>query len=317
MNPFELTWGDSNIWYWQGFKSYWQVTGDFNKPPMVLIHGFGASSSHWRRNALDFAEAGFCVYGIDLIGFGKSEQPGPRKLSKIDNEFWAKQLIAFIQQIVLIESNFKKVILIGNSLGSLAALTAVGMRMDLVSAMISAPLPDPALMINNFRFSSIKILQRIKYFVFKVFFKLLPLELIVPLISYTKIINFALQTAYNKSIKKDKVLTAIVTQPARRKTAPRALRSMCIGMSTRATNITAPRLLKTIANSESRIPILLVWGREDRLVPFSVARKLIKSNPWLDLLVLEDAGHCPHDESPHEFNENVIQWLKCNLGKSS
>ena len=314
MNLSHLEWGKSNFWYWRDFKTFWQVIGDLENPPLVLIHGFGASSFHWRRNALDFAKAGFCVYGIDLIGFGKSEQPSSLQVSRLDNEFWAKQLIAFLEEIV-INSYHQKVVLIGNSLGSLVGLTSLRLRNELISALVAAPLPDPAFM-SSFKFSYNKYFRKIKYYFSKVFFKLLPLELIVPFISYTKIINIALEFAYNKSIKEDKDLREIVTVPARRKTASRALRAMCFGMTTRAINMTAPNLLKSLTFSKDRVPILLVWGREDKLIPFSVAKTIVKSNSWLDLLVIEDTGHCPHDESFQEFNKNVIQWLKSNLGES-
>ena len=38
----------------------------------MLLHGFGASSDHWRNNAYFLEKAGFRVYSLDLIGFGES-----------------------------------------------------------------------------------------------------------------------------------------------------------------------------------------------------------------------------------------------------
>ena len=58
---------DSNYWDWQGFKIFWSVKGKENKYPMILLHGFGASSKHWRKNSNYFAKKGYCVYSIDLI----------------------------------------------------------------------------------------------------------------------------------------------------------------------------------------------------------------------------------------------------------
>ncbi|MDA0673904.1 MAG: alpha/beta hydrolase, partial [Cyanobacteria bacterium] len=36
-------------WPWQGLPIRYQTAGT-NGIPLVLIHGFGASSDHWRKN---------------------------------------------------------------------------------------------------------------------------------------------------------------------------------------------------------------------------------------------------------------------------
>ena len=51
------------------------AVGDEAAPPVLLVHGFGASSYHWRYNANAIADAGYRVYAIDLCGFGRSEKP--------------------------------------------------------------------------------------------------------------------------------------------------------------------------------------------------------------------------------------------------
>ena len=99
MPDSKVNWGEHHNWRWNGLLCHWRVVGDKNDQPIVLIHGFGASSDHWRHNAQFFADAGFCVYSLDLIGFGKSDQPNREKVSKIDNLFWANQVIDFLQEI--------------------------------------------------------------------------------------------------------------------------------------------------------------------------------------------------------------------------
>ena len=44
-----------------------------------------------------------------------------------------------------------------------------------------------------------------------------------------------------------------------------------------------------------------------------IGQKLTMDYPCLQLLIMEGAGHCPHDEIPGEFNQNVLQWLEVNL----
>ena len=304
-------WGESKTWYWKNLSSHWRVVGENNKSVIVLIHGFGASSAHWRFNASYFAKAGFRVYGIDLIGFGKSEQPSTRKIKKLDNNFWSEQIGAFLKEVAKVDKD-SKAILIGNSIGGLTALTTSKYYPELVSAVIAAPLPDPVLMGPSNDFMPIWV-KNLKNFLLTLFFKLLPLELLIPLIARTKLINGALQLAYHRSIKSDLSLQRIVKEPAKRKTAARALRAMCIGMGIRKNIYTAPFLLDHLAKSTNRPPILLVWGRQDKLVPLIIGKRLIAKHPWLKLLILENTGHCPHDETPITFNQNILSWLKINL----
>ena len=52
--------------------------GDLNaEEAVLLIHGFGANTNHWRFNQLVLAEL-MPTYAIDLLGFGRSDQPQAR-----------------------------------------------------------------------------------------------------------------------------------------------------------------------------------------------------------------------------------------------
>ncbi len=306
-------WGEKHLWKWNKYNCHWRVLGKNNKKPLLFIHGFGASSSHWRFNANFFAKNGFKVYSLDLIGFGKSDQPGPKKLKKLDNFFWSKQVAAFLKEIIETKDNGKAVI-IGNSLGGLVALTTAAFNPELIQSVIAAPLADPAL-IHSFKKKLPRSFVLIKDFLVKIFFRFLPLKLLIFLIIRTNIINIALQSAYHRSIKRDSDLKRIVVEPSQRRTAPRALRAMCIGMATREDKITAPYLLNRISSIPNHAQILLIWGRKDNLIPLFVSRRLVSRFPWLQLSVLNNVGHCPHDESPTDFNEYVLNWLKSNSGR--
>ena len=52
------------------------------------------ASAHARRAQL--ADAGWCVYALDLVGFGASSQPGSAPGRTLDNRLWARQLQAFL-----------------------------------------------------------------------------------------------------------------------------------------------------------------------------------------------------------------------------
>ena len=301
-------WGESKNWFYQNLYVHYRVIGNESSPPIVLIHGFGASSDHWRNNAEVFASNGFRIYGIDLIGFGRSEQNLQRKNNYLNNQFWSNQLVSFLDEIVDIKKN-GKVILIGNSLGALTAITALSQRPELIKTIIAAPLPEPTF-INPIKSIFPNSLKKVKSFLVKIFFHLFPLKLLINLISRTRLINFALQSAYFRSISKDKLLKRIVTVPARRPNAYKALRSMCIGMSNRSKSEEGPSIIEKIQNLYNRPPILLIWGDQDKLIPIFLAKKLIKLHPWLKLTVINAAGHCLHDELPKHFNHIVLKWLE-------
>ena len=302
-------WGDHSVWRWRELKCHWRLLGaDQSGPPVLLLHGFGASSAHWRHLAPQMATAGFQVYALDLIGFGDSDQPGWRANHPLDNRLWARQVVAFIQQVIQ-----RPAVLIGNSLGGLTALTAAVLDPTWVRAVVAAPLPDPALVqpLPQRRSPGQRHLQRR---VVTWVLRLLPLELIVPLIARTPLLKGALQGAYRKSIRHDTELLRLIARPARRPTAARALRSMSIGMSLRPRGATAPALLQQL---EGHAPLLLLWGRQDRFVPLSIGTSTAARHPWLRLEVLENCGHCPHDERPEEMLEILLPWLDRNLGISS
>ena len=304
-------WGGENTWQWRGMNFHWKMVGEKNKKSILLLHGFGASSEHWRYNADFFADAGFRVYGLDLLGFGKSEQPSKKKIKKLDNKIWSEQVACFLKEVIQ-KSNAEKTILIGNSLGGLVALTTARFYPNLISAVIAAPLPDPALMQSK-PAQLPNLIKRGKDLLVLVFFNLLPLEIFIPLISNSKIIEFGIQFAYHNSINSDQKLKRIIREPAQRTTAARSLRAMCIGMATRNKYFTAPFLLKDLDDNPMKPLLLLIWGREDKLVPLIIGKRLISRYDWLNLIILKETGHCPHDESPEKFNQCVLDWLKINL----
>ncbi len=281
---------------------------------MLLLHGFGASSSHWRRNAIFFSTSGYRVYALDLLGFGKSDQPSVNSsLKGLDNELWGKQICSFLREIVQTDLTGRAV-LIGNSLGGLAALTATARNVNAVAALVTAPLPDPALMRGPIRLRN-RFFSYLKEKLVRIFFSLLPLEIILPLITRSFLIRQALQAAYFCNVESDKDLLRIVTKPAMRSSAAGSLRAMCIGMSLRLNASTAPELIGVLDDQIKKVPFLMIWGRNDRFVPFDIGRQIKTKHPWINFLVMDSSGHCPHDETSDSFNHVVFNWLSLSLEK--
>jgi len=49
------------------------------RPLLVCVHGFGGNADHWRKNVPELAQSGCRVAAIDLLGYGYSSKPDPKK----------------------------------------------------------------------------------------------------------------------------------------------------------------------------------------------------------------------------------------------
>lgn len=270
------------------------MLGEEHHPAVLLVHGFGASSGHWRQTAAPLVAAGWCVYAIDLLGFGASDQPGLR----LDNRLWALQCGAFLEQVV-----GRPAVLVGNSLGSLVALTTAVLVPERVRALVLAPLPDPTLLMPIPRRRP-RWRRRLRRALAVLLCTVLPLELLLPLIARTPLLDLALAAAYPDRRRLDGELRRLIAGPALRPTAAWALRGMSIGMALRPRGATAAALLERISQ-----PLLVLWGSRDRLVPVAVSGLLARHHPHLELVLLDGLGHCPHDEAPEHFNRHLLGWL--------
>jgi pimeloyl-ACP methyl ester carboxylesterase len=57
-------------------------------------------------------------------------------------------------------------------------------------------------------------------------------------------------------------------------------------------------------------PVLLFWGRNDPTVPFNHSDELRKAMPDVEFYAIENCGHIPHYEKPHEVNPILLEFLR-------
>ncbi len=55
------------------------------------------------------------------------------------------------------------------------------------------------------------------------------------------------------------------------------------------------------------VPVKIIWGEEDRILPVGIGHHLKKLMPKAQLHVMKDAGHLPHAERPAEFCDLVCR----------
>jgi pimeloyl-ACP methyl ester carboxylesterase len=57
------------------------------------------------------------------------------------------------------------------------------------------------------------------------------------------------------------------------------------------------------------VPLFMVWGEHDGLVPSKHAYEFGRLHPRAHVHVFEDCGHYPHIELPQRFNRMLHRWL--------
>lgn len=100
-------------------------TTDLDKPPIVMLHGFGGNLSDWEI----IAEKVKCAktVSLDLVGFGLSEKP-PMDYSI---ETQRNYLLAFLDAM-----NIEKAVLVGSSMGASIALWTAAKSPERVAGLV-------------------------------------------------------------------------------------------------------------------------------------------------------------------------------------
>lgn len=250
-------------------------------PPVILVHGLGASAEIWKDNIRGLA-AGHRVYAPDLVGFGHTDKPDI-KYSPFDFLIFLKDFIDVL--------GFEKINTIGLSLGGgISLLYAIEYpeRIDKLVLVDSAGLGRE--MTIPMRLGSISFLSRW----FKVSKPILE-GLMKRLVYNPDVITSGLVDLYYK----------LLSQPDSMRTISRVLSSVADLAGAKKDVLALIRdRLDTIA-----APTLIVWGKEDRILPLEHGIHGQQQIQGSRLFVFEHCGHVPNLEKPHEFNELVLKFL--------
>jgi pimeloyl-ACP methyl ester carboxylesterase len=65
--------------------------------------------------------------------------------------------------------------------------------------------------------------------------------------------------------------------------------------------------------SKLQIPSLLFWGQRDRMIPHGVSKRFLNYNPGLQLIEIENTGHCARDEYPEQVNQQLLLWIQTQV----
>ncbi len=264
-----------------------------NKIAVLLIHGFGASTDHWRFN-IPVLSSEFEVHAIDLLGFGKSPKPNDIEYS---GSLWKDQVIAYVKEVIK-----KPTVIVGNSLGGYAALAAGATLNELSAGVI---LLNAAGYFSEEKLIKKNMLQTSLETVAGIFLKNIVLQrLIFENMRNPKNIKKTLNQVYVNKNNVDDFLVNSIRNPSLDVGAFNVFRSVF--------NPSGPQGEPLdLLFSQLKSPLLLLWGSKDPWMNTPKKRNLYKKyTPANTTEVILDAGHCPHDEIPEQVNNHIIDWLQ-------
>ncbi|MGF1479851.1 MAG: alpha/beta fold hydrolase [Cyanophyceae cyanobacterium] len=259
-------------------------------PPLILLHGFGASIEQWRHNVPVLSQH-HAVYALDLLGFGGSKK-APVSYGV---HLWVQQVYDFWQTFIR-----RPVVLVGNSIGSLVCMTTAAAHPEMVQALVLLNLPD----VGGAREQFPRWLQTVESMVKGAIASPPLLRTVFKIVRRPPFVRRWAGLAYADRTAITDELVNILAAPAQDEGAARAFCALFRAIGEPHFAPAAKVLLPTL-----EIPILLIWGRYDRMVPASLAQTFAALNPNIQVVELE-AGHCPHDECPDRVNQILVSWLK-------
>ena len=234
------------------------------------------------------------------MGFGASE----KAVTNYTTAFWAEQVHDFWQIFIQ-----RPAILVGNSIGSLISMTVAATYPQMVKGMVMLNLPDASVLKTPPRLRS--LFSTLSYCI-KPVLDLTKRALTYPILfvpffrilRHPKVLKPWAQKAYADPTVISDERIHLFAQPCYDQDAAKALRAMINSTSTNPERFSAKALLPQL-----QIPILLIWGRQDMMVPPKLAPLFSQYNPKLTLIEIDNAGHCPHDECPDQVNQAILDWM--------
>jgi pimeloyl-ACP methyl ester carboxylesterase len=275
-------WGERKTFDYNGIKINYYESGQGQ--PVVLVHGFAACSYTWRFLAPALSER-HRVISIDLKGYGLSDKPRDRRYAISDQ---ADMVADFIRR-----QDLQDIDLVGHSLGGAVALMTYfkvgedkGGRIKRLVLMDSAGYP-----------------QKMPWFM-----GVARVPGLAPLGAKILSPRFAAAVALKKCFyDQDKITEERIDAYAYFGSLPGAAEAII-----QTARQIVPANVEALIQSYKtiRVPVLIVWGREDEVVPLSVGRKFKRDIPDSELVIIPRCGHIPQEEEPQETTRLVSGFLK-------
>jgi pimeloyl-ACP methyl ester carboxylesterase len=253
-------------------------------PPLVALHGFGGAIYSW-HSIREELSANHTVHALDMKGFGLSPKPRDGRYSVYDQ---SALVLAYIA-----DHHLTNVTILGHSFGGGVALaTAAELEETQPGVLSKLVLIDAA---------SYK--QDLPWFI-----SILRVPLIGSLSQHLLTSRAQVRKVLKNAYYNDKLITAEQVEAyaaplfmdggkyALRETAKRILPKNVDELSARYPHI--------------KVPTLIIWGAEDRVVPLANGMRLDDAIPNSTLIKIEKCGHIPHEELPDAVRKPLADFLR-------
>ena len=253
-------------------------------PPVMLLHGFGASAYSWRFLAPELAKD-HRVFTIDLKGYGLSDKPEDGKYAVSDQ---ADLVAAFIRT-----RDLHDLVVVGHSMGGgVTLMTYFKVRED-----------APALIKKLVLIDSAGYPQKMPWFIR---FAQIPLVNSVGtrLLSPRFATGLVLRKCYYH---KDRITEEQIDTYAYYGSLPGAREAVVAT----AQQIVPDDIEAVTAQYKTiSVPVLIIWGADDEVVPLAVGKNFKRDIPGSELVILPECGHIPLEEEAAETTRIVKEFLK-------
>lgn len=254
------------------------------EPVFILLHGFGASVFSWREVMQPFSALGR-VIAFDRPAFGLTSRP---TTWEGENPYSPEAQVGLV--LALMDAlGVDKAWLVGNSAGGTVSAAAALARPDRIAGLI---LVDAAIYSGGGSPAWIRP-----------FFNTPQMDRLGPLLvrQLEAQGDDFIRTAYHNPALVTADVLAGYRKPLRSANWDRALWEL-----TRASHPLG--LAERLA--QLSLPVLVITGDDDRIVPTAQSLQLAKDIPGAKLSVIKEAGHLPHEEKPAEFMQAIQNFLK-------
>jgi pimeloyl-ACP methyl ester carboxylesterase len=259
-----------------------KVAGE-GKPVFVLLHGFAASLYTWSEVLDDLAPYG-TVIAYDRTGFGLSERPLDwQGLNPYSAEAQVELLISLLDHF-----GVEQAILVGNSAGGTLAVQAALAHPERVSALI---LVDPAVYTGGGAPQWLK-----------------------PVLATAPARRLGILVTRQMLNRGPQLIKLAWHEPARLSEDMLEYYQKLFQVEHWDQALWEYTLASQPAHlaahlDELKLPVLVITGDDDRIVPTADSIRLAEELPDARLEVIAEAGHVPHEERPLEFMQAVNRFL--------